>query len=207
MSKLIILGAGGHGRVAGDIATATGLYDSIAYLDDAILPYEYVVGKTEDYVKYISEPDTHFFVAVGNAEIRKRLVNNIKTSGGSLVTLIHPSSVLGANVIIGIGSVIMPGAVINNGATIGEGVIINTCSSVDHDCKVGDYCHISVGAHICGTVTTGTNVWVGAGATVINNICVAENVFIGAGATVVKNIDIPGTYVGTPARLLKRSER
>ncbi len=49
----------------------------------------------------------------------------------------------------------MAGAVINLGTRIGQGCIINTCSSVDHDCAVGDFVHISVGAHIAGTYEIG----------------------------------------------------
>ena len=71
---------------------------------------------------------------------------------------------------------------------------------MDHDCKVGDYSHISVGAHLSGTVEIGSGTWVGAGATVSNNIKICEGCTIGVGAAVVKNIDYPGIYVGIPVK-------
>ena len=97
----------------------------------------------------------------------------------------------------------MAGAVINPGTHIGKGCIINTCSSVDHDCIVGDYVHIAVGSHLCGTVIVGDGTWIGAGATVSNNVSICTNCIIGAGAVVVNDIKECGTYVGVPARRIK----
>lgn len=94
----------------------------------------------------------------------------------------------------------MAGVVINNAAKIGNGVIVNTCSSVDHDCKISDFVHISVGAHLAGTVTVGNRTMIGAGTTVINNITIGEDVAVGAGAVVIREIEEKGTYVGVPAR-------
>lgn len=86
---------------------------------------------------------------------------------------------------------------------IGKGCIINTCSSVDHDCNVGDYVHIAVGSHLCGNVTVGNGTWVGAGAIVSNNVSICSQCMIGAGTVIVKNIDLAGTYIGVPARNIK----
>ena len=92
---------------------------------------------------------------------------------------------------------------INSGARIGSGCIINTCSSVDHDCILGDYVHIAVGSHLCGTVVVGSQTWVGAGAIVSNNISLCPSCMIGTGAVIVKNIDIAGTYTGIPAKRIR----
>ena len=46
----------------------------------------------------------------------------------------------------------MAGAVINSDTKIGKGCIINTSASVDHDCTLDDFVHISVGAHLAGNV-------------------------------------------------------
>jgi serine acetyltransferase len=71
---------------------------------------------------------------------------------------------------------------------------------VDHDCRVGDFVHIAVGAHLCGTVTVGDGAFICAGATVINNVSVCEGTTVGAGAVVIGNITETGTYVGVPAK-------
>ena len=197
MNKLIIIGASGHGKVVADIAVLNGYVD-IVFLDNdpeikncAGYP---VLGPDT----MTSELDGDVFVAVGNAETRKRLMERDKER--SFPVLIHPSAVIAESAKLGIGSVVMAGTVINPGAQIGKGCIINTSSSVDHDCFVEDFCHISVGTHLSGTVTVGTGTWIGAGAIVSNNINICGGCTIGAGAVVVKDINESGTYIGVPAR-------
>ena len=95
----------------------------------------------------------------------------------------------------------MAGTVINPGSVIGRGCIINTCASVDHDCKLGDYVHVAVGAHLTGSVEIGDGTWIGAGAVINNNVAVCSGCMIGAGAVVVKDIAEVGIYIGVPARM------
>ena len=198
MNKLIIIGASGHGKVVADIAALNG-YKDIVFLDDDESIRECagypVIGKSAE------APDGEIFVAVGNADTRKRLMELYKDR--VLPVLIHPNAVVAEGVEISVGSVVMAGAVINPGARIGKGCIINTSSSVDHDCIVEDFCHISVGAHLSGTVVVGTGTWIGTGAIVSNNINICGGCMIGAGAVVIKDIDEPGTYVGVPAKELR----
>ena len=197
----MIIGAGGHGRVVADIASRTGRYECIAFVDDAVpersLPYPYL-GKCECAEKLVTEYD--MFVAIGDGAVRRRIMEKLLTKGAKMATLIAPDAVIGADVQIGEGTVIMPGAIINTGTVIGKGVVVNTSSSADHDCTIEDYCHVAVGAHLCGTVHIQEQTWIGAGATVINNIRICSGCMIGAGAVVVKDIDEQGTYMGVPAR-------
>lgn len=194
--RLLIIGAGGHGCVAADIARLMGF--EVAFLDDKADLNMPIVGPVKDYNKYLL--NASFFVAIGNNALRKRLLNELNAANAHVVTLIHPKAVIAADSIIELGSIVMAGAVINSGAKIGKGVIINTCSSVDHDCVIGDYTHIAVGSHVAGTVMIGEEVFVGAGAIVVNNVCVCNNCIIGAGGVVVNNITEPGTYVGVPVK-------
>ena len=205
MNKLIILGASGHGKVLADIAEKTG-YEQIAFLDDApdvkscgAYP---VVGKCGDASRFA---DADFIVAVGNAAIRRRLQTGLAEQGLRVVSLVHPAAVVAGHVSIGAGTAVMAGAVINPYVSIGEGCIINTCASVDHDCVLEDYVHVSVGAHVAGTVHVGSATWIGAGAVVSNNIDITQECMIGAGAVVVRNLVQSGTYIGVPARKYDRS--
>ncbi len=88
---------------------------------------------------------------------------------------------------------------------IGNDNLFMAYTHVAHDCVIGDYCHVAVGAHLCGTVTVGNGTWIGAGATVCNNITICGGCIIGAGAVGVNNIDEPGTYIGVPAKIKERS--
>ena len=86
---------------------------------------------------------------------------------------------------------------------IGGGCIINACSSVDHDCAIGNFVHIAVGSYLSGTVKVGDATWIGAGATVTNNVNICGRCMIGAGAVVIKSIEGEGPYVGVSAKLLR----
>ena len=203
---LIIAGSGGHAKVVADIASLNG-YKEIVYLDDNTdvinKPFEFgrVLGTTKDIDRF----NCDVFVAIGDAKVRKELIDYyLIEKRRNLISLIHPSAVIGNGVLIdNIGVVVMPGVVINNGSQIMRGSIINTCSSVDHDCYVGEYCHIAVGAHLCGNVLLNDNSWIGAGATIINNVSLARGVTIGAGAVVIEDVNESGIYVGVPAKRLR----
>jgi len=201
--KLTIIGASGHGKVVADIAKLDG-YESIEFLDDdpsvtSCAGYP-VAGRTEE----VAGIDNDVFVAIGNTGIRQRFTE--RYHGKEMPVLAHPSAVIAKNIRIGAGTVIMAGAVINPCAVIGKGVILNTCSSVDHDCKVHDYVHIAVGAHLCGNVEIGARTWIGAGSTILNNVKICSDCIIGAGAVVIKDIEKPGTYIGIPARIYTHSK-
>lgn len=198
--KLIIVGAGGHGKVIADIALNM-KYSDIEFLDDntAIISCMGfpVSGKVSEANKNL---DADFIVAIGDSSIREKVQRNLEEKNFEIKTLKHPKAVIGNDVIIGKGSVVMAGAVINSGTVIGKGCIVNTGATIDHDNMIGDFVHISVGAHLAGNVKIGRSTWIGAGAIISNNIEVCENVLIGAGAVVIKDIVEPGTYVGVPAR-------
>ena len=200
MRRLVIIGASGHGKVIADIAKKLG-YSEIVFLDDDESVHECsgypVLGRSSE----VGTIEADVIVGIGNAGVRERIQKSI--SNEKLTTLIHPDAVIAEDVVVGKGTVIMAGAVVNPGARIGKGCIVNTCSSVDHDCNVGNYVHIAVGSHLCGTVTVGNSTWVGAGAIVSNNVGICSDCMIGAGAVIVKNIDLAGTYIGNPARKIK----
>ncbi len=198
--KLIIIGAGGHGRVCAEAASLSG-YSEIAFLDDRKVEGLPVIGTLNDIEKYTGE--YCFFVAIGDNSLRKKILKNVKELGGELASIIHPFSSVSKSAEIGEGTVIMAGAVVQANAKIGDGVIINTCSSVDHDCVVGNWTHVAVGARLAGSVNAGKSVFLGAGCVILNNLSVTDNCIVGAGSAVICNIDDVGTYVGVPARRIK----
>lgn len=205
---LLIVGAGGHGKVAADIAVKSNRYGRICFLDDA--PLEQctgfpVIGNCKEVFEYISA--YQIFIAVGNADVRKYFLEALTDKGAEVVSLIHPTAAIGRDVQIGIGSIVAAGAVLNPECIIGKGCIVNTCASVDHDCRIGDYVHVAVGAHVAGAVTVGSGTWIGAGTVVNNNLHITDSCMIGSGAVVIKDIEERGTYVGVPARKIDMEEK
>ncbi|WP_430884128.1 acetyltransferase [Fusibacter sp. JL216-2] len=204
--KLIIIGASGHGKVVADIAIKMNKWQSVAFLDDdesikVSMGLE-VIGKTADAFTYKDEGD--FFVAIGSNATREKIQEKLIEEGLNLVSLIHPSAVIGTDVEIDIGTVVMAGVVINSSSRIGKGCIINTSSSLDHDNIIEDYIHISPGVKTAGSVRIGKGSWIGIGSIVSNNLNIYSGCKVGAGAVVVKDITEPGTYVGVPVRRVDR---
>ncbi len=201
-NKLLIIGASGHGRVVADIAIKMNRWQQIAFLDDdeeIQSPIRVkVIGKSNDAFTYINDYD--IFVAIGNNKTREKIQTQLGVAGANIPTLIHPSTIIGEKVEVGIGTVVMAGVVINCCSTIGEGCIINTGAVIDHDNVIEDYVHISPGARLAGTIKVGQGSWLGIGSVVSNNVNIISGCMIGAGAVVVKDITEPGTYVGVPAR-------
>lgn len=201
MNRLIIVGAGGHGKVIADNALKNG-YTDICFVDDhatgECMSFS-IIGVCEELPK-LNDGKTDFVIGIGNNAIRKKIAQVYDVNW---VTLVHPSAQIADNVYIGRGTVVMAGAVVNACAVIGEHCIINTCAVIEHDNVIEDYVHISPKAALGGTVHVGTGTHVGIGATVINNIEICTDCVIGAGAVVIRNVVNGGTYVGVPARKIR----
>lgn len=196
--NVVIIGAGGHGKVAADIVLSAG--DRVlGFLDDregaSIGEFPWL-GRIKDFRRILN---ARFLAAVGDASTREKITTQLE--GVRWYTAVHPQAVIShLDTKIGEGTVVMAGAVINPGAKIGRHCIINTGAIVEHDNQIGDFAHISVGAHLAGAVCVGSGTWVGVGASVRNNLTICEHVVIGVGSVVVKDIEEPGTYMGVPVR-------
>lgn len=95
----------------------------------------------------------------------------------------------------------------NANAEIGRGAIIYTAAIVEHDCRIGDFAHLSPKAAIGGHVQVGEFSWLGIGSAVIPNIRTGAYSIIGAGATVVRDVDDWVVAAGTPAHTLRELAR
>jgi sugar O-acyltransferase (sialic acid O-acetyltransferase NeuD family) len=203
VSRLAILGASGHGKVAADCADLCG-WTSVSFFDDAWPQLQQnghwgVLGSSQDLFNRMSEFDG-VVVAIGNNRIRRDKLHWLESKGAPIVSLIHPSAVISRYASIGNGSVIFASAVVNVDAVLGIGSIINTGASVDHDCTLGDCVHVSPGARLAGGVRVGDRTWIGIGASVRQYLSIGSDVIVGAGAAVVGDITDGCTVVGVPAR-------
>jgi sugar O-acyltransferase (sialic acid O-acetyltransferase NeuD family) len=195
MTKLFIVGASGHGKVVADTAEACG-FTEIAFLDQlwpekTMNAHWPVVG--------VPEPrQAPLFCAVGNNQVRANLFRtlNMETSP----VLRHPSTTVSNHVEIGSGTLIVAGSVVNASASIGCGVILNTACSVDHDCIISDFVHISPGAHLAGNVSIGARSWIGIGVVVREGVHIGNDVVVAAGAVVLKDVEDGARVGGVPAR-------
>ncbi len=198
MSKdLYILGAGGHSKVIIEIAEDLG-YKIISILDDNPTVeniFQYKVFPSSDN-STISE---NVFLAVGNNINRKKIASKFTAPE---LNLIHPSAVVSKRTIFGYGNAVMAGVVINSSVKIGNHCIINTSASIDHDCEIDDFVHISPNASLAGNVRVMEGAHVGIGATVKQDITIGKWSVVGAGAVVINDVPNNAVVVGNPARLL-----
>lgn len=201
MKKLIIIGAGGHGKVVAEAASLSGKYNDICFLDSnfPILVVNNVVGHSDDYESFISK-DAEFIVAVGDCTIRHKISKNLSSHGAELAKIIHPKSYISEAAHVSKGTYIGAFSIINPGASISFNCIINTGAIIEHDCNLQESVHISPGSVLSGNVQVGMKTWIGAGATVINNIKIGSNVIVGAGAVVIRDIPSDRLAMGVPAR-------
>ena len=144
MPNLLILGAGGFGRMIYENVQSTRQFDKIAMLDDAAKGPE-VIGKLVDYTT-LREEYPCAVAAFGNNKLRVQWVDRLLQAGFVVPTIIHPSAVVSPSAVVGAGSFVMQRAVVNTHTVLGKGCLVNCGAIIDHDTVVGDGAHISLGS-------------------------------------------------------------
>jgi UDP-N-acetylbacillosamine N-acetyltransferase len=188
--KLAIIGAGGHGKVVGEIAQLNN-YGSIDFFDDKeneINEFPFTISGNVNFLKDHLKDYDAFFVAIGENKIRFKLIEILKEKKMNIINLIHPRSTISKFSTLGTGTCVMANAVINPGAIIKDGVIINTSASIDHDCVIDEFAHISPNCSLSGGVKIGKFSHLGTGTSIHPGINVGKNVKTGVGSKVFKNI-------------------
>lgn len=205
--KLLIAGAGGHGRVVADTAIRSNFFSEVAFVDDHLVgatPEGWrIVGSIAD-LKRLREMFDCFVAAFGDADLRLKCLSLATEFEYKLATVIHPSAIVSQFSEIGLGSVVIGGAVINVGCKLGRGCIVNTGATIDHDCVLGEGVHICPGSHLAGNVRVGSRTWFGIGAVAKQGVSIGADVTVGAGAVVIKSVLDGVIVVGNPARPLSR---
>ena len=177
---MFLYGASGHAKVIIDILRAG--HESIEALFDDNVEVTSLLGHP---VLRPSEVRGPLIVSIGNNRIRKRIVDTLSVEFGCAI---HPLSI------------------VSELADIGEGsrhCIINTGASVDHECVIEDYVHISPHSTLCGNVLVGEGSWIGAGTTIIPGVKIGKWSVIGAGSVVTKDIPDHVLAVGNKCKIIK----
>ena len=188
MKDIIIVGFGGHAKSITDSIEKQNEYKIVGYVDaeDKNVPYRYL-GTDVELQKYYNMGIKNAVIGIGylgRGTIREELYEKLKKIGFSLPIILDSTAIVSDKASIGEGSFVGKGAVINAEAVVGKMVIINTKAVVEHECKIGDFCHIAVGAVLCGQVEVETAAFVGANATVIQCKKIESRRLIPAGITI-----------------------
>lgn len=205
MKKILIYGAGGHGKVVLDILLTMGCEVS-GFLDADSNKHGNKINGFEvlgDWPYLEKNKSMGLALGIGNNKIREMIFKQAKNIGVEIVSAVHSSAVISKFAKIGEGVVIMPGAIVNSGCILEDGVVVNTGATVDHDCHLERFSQIWPGAHLAGGIRIGEFSYVGTGAAIIQNLKIGREVIIGAGAAVVSDLPDKVTAVGVPARIIK----
>ncbi len=195
-NKLYIYGCGGHGRSVAEVALFNYKAIGIVFVDPNAKPGEKIWGFPVVRKMPPRISDVHY--AIGDNRARQL------RSAGKGVSLIAGDAYVSAKALVGSGAFVGHRAYIGPGASVGAGSIINTAAILEHETRIGDYCHVSVGSVLCGRCEIGDRVFVGARAVLKDKIKICSDVVIGAGAVVVKDIVKRGLYIGCPAKKARR---
>ncbi len=148
VKRLLVLGAGGHGKVVREVALSLmntdgkPVYEVVDFLDDNSKD---AIGKIADLDKY-RDWYSDVICGIGNNTVRKQLLDQAEELGYSIPVLIHASAYISPSAVIEAGTVVEPKAIINANTVIHRGCIISVGAIVDHDVIVNEFVHVNAGA-------------------------------------------------------------
>lgn len=199
---IVIVGAGGHGRVVLDAVRALkqpigGFIDTVAKRGAEI--NSCVVRGDNSLLNDTAFLDAHrFIVAIGNQRTRRELSLTL-LDRTELATIVHPSAIISPHAVIGVGTAIIAGAIVNANAQIGRFCILNTGCTIDHDNNLADGVQVCPGVHLAGNVRCGEDAFIGTGAIAIPGVSIGANAVVGAGAVVIRDVPEGAKVFGNPA--------
>ncbi len=200
-SRIHVIGAGGHAKVAIRAAQAAGIEVVAAYDDDIKKHGTTLCGvPVKGPLSSILEADTlPTLIAIGCNESRLGIAEQLTLPWA---TVVHPAAYVDASVVLGVGVLVLAQAVVQVDTVIGDHSIVNNSVTIEHDCCLGVGVHVSSNACMAGGARVGNAALVGAGATLLPGVTVGIACTIGAGAVVISDVPDSTTAVGVPARIL-----
>lgn len=209
MKTISIVGVGHNTPVYIDLAESCGfqvdaLYHYNSELDGKQIFGIPVVGTHEDLFLRGCLEGRLFAVSIGDNRIRSYVSNSIRSRGGVVPTIIHPSATVSPRSFLGDGVVVQPGAVVQANSKIGNDTVISYFAGVTHDAEIGHGCYIANNAVVGAYVTLENMVQVGMGAHIVSGKVkkIGTHSIIGAGSVVIRDVRPNATVAGNPAKII-----
>ena len=173
--KLLLVGAGGFGRVVSELAVRDYV---CAFVDDAfevgaVVCGVSIVGHLSD-LPSLFEKYGKLVVTIGNNAQRELIYQEAEHIGYGFPRLVHPSAYISPYAKIGDGCVLLQNVVVQNGATIGNGVLLNPGVEIHHDSFVDDNTLIYTNSVVRTCARVGRHVCIGSNVTICNNSVVVD---------------------------------
>ncbi|MCC2843780.1 MULTISPECIES: acetyltransferase [Clostridium] len=208
MNNIVIIGASGFGREVAWLIENSDNWNVIGFVDDNKdlenkSVNDYPVLGTIDFLLNVNEK-TNAVVAIGNPQIRKKIVERLQSNTNiSFPNIVDKDVIIDKTVMLGFGNIICKGNILTTNIEIGNFNHINLNCTVGHDVQFNDYITVYPGVNISGNVIINDCVEVGTGTKIIQGKKIVKETVIGAGSVVVKDIIENGTYIGIPAKQMK----
>lgn len=206
--KLIIIGAGGLGRIVCDVLARDtalhGQYRLGGFLDTRAglaLPPGLEIPVLGNPLTWQPDPEDRYLPAVGNPHWRDRLVAPLAARGARFFSYTRAASIA-SRTHVGQGSFLTPGCVVSTDCNIGAFAYLDTGVIVGHDVEIGEHCMIGAMGFLAGGVRIGNGVAIHPRAVIAKGIHVGDGATIGIGSVVVKNVPPNATVFGNPARVI-----
>ena len=200
-TRLVILGAGGHGRAVADLAREC-VFTVAGFLDREPGRPE-LLGRDVDLVSlHRTGAFDAALVGVGNSALRRRaeLFHLLKEAGIPAPALVHPHAVVSRSARVGAGAVVFAGCVLGAGVEVGDNAVLYSGVLAEHDCRIADHAYLSPGVILSGSVQVEAGAFLGSGAVVLPGLTIGKDAVVAAGAVVIADVAAGETVMGTPAR-------
>jgi sugar O-acyltransferase (sialic acid O-acetyltransferase NeuD family) len=205
--RIVVYGAGGHGKLVGDVLLARGQQIDSFVDDNPSRAGQTVLGvpviSSQSFWQEAAQQPAAVVLGVGNNWARKKIAERCANAGIQILTVIHPTAIISKTASIGDGTAIMAGVVVNPDAQLGRGVILNSGAVVEHDVVLGAYAHISTNVALGGESTVGEFSVLGVGAAMRPLARVGAGSIVGAGSVVISDVPDGVVAVGVPARVVR----
>jgi sugar O-acyltransferase (sialic acid O-acetyltransferase NeuD family) len=209
--ELVVVGAGGHGREL--IATIDALnavhptWTVLGVVDDAPTHPERLARLGTMVLGDLAWLDRHpstYALGIGTSEVRARLDEHLTAQGMEPATVVHPGAWIGPDVRLGDGVVVYDRCTVTTNVDIGRHSHLNVGCAVQHDSVVGAMVQMSPGVLVNGDCEIGDGAFLGSGAVITRGCRVGRGARVGAGAVVLSDVPDGATWVGVPAREVRR---
>lgn len=211
MFDIIIIGAGGMGREAVEVAEDAfggnpayrikGFLSDVLDVLDGFSPGYPLLGSIKDHV--VNETE-RFVLAVGDVPGRRKIAEDILARGGKFLTLIHPTAKVFRSSTMGQGVIVFPFAYVGANAQVGDFCLINSYAGCGHDVILGKFSEQCPYSALSGGVQTGEECFFGVHSVVAPKTKLGNRVIVSQGSAVQKDRGDDVLLVGVPAKPIRR---
>jgi sugar O-acyltransferase (sialic acid O-acetyltransferase NeuD family) len=216
--KLVVIGAGGFARevawLAREINRVEFAFDFLGFVVtdlDRLGPHDSADQVLGDYgwLEKNRKSVDALAIGIGNPRTRMKVGAELAREFPDLdwPAMIHPNVAYDEELCsVGRGTLVCAGTIATVNVVIEDFAMVNLACTLGHEARIGEGSVLNPTVNISGGVTLGKEVLVGTGAQVLQYVRVGPGAIVGAGAVVTRDVPDGETFVGIPAKPLRKKE-